>query len=58
MGQARRPTLRDIARNLGVSVNTVSRALAGKDSVSERTRSRVQAEADRIGYIPNTFARS
>nr|WP_187361183.1 LacI family DNA-binding transcriptional regulator [Phytoactinopolyspora mesophila] len=50
--------MRDIARSLGVSVNTVSRALAGKDSVSEHTRGLVRAEADRLGYVPNTLARS
>lgn len=57
-GEARRPTLRDIARSLGLSVNTVSRALSGKDSVGEQTRARVRAEADRVGYVPNTLARS
>jgi len=58
MGEARRPTLRDIADALGLSVNTVSRALGDKDSVSSRTRSAVQAEAARIGYVPNSLARS
>ncbi|MFF0344456.1 LacI family DNA-binding transcriptional regulator [Kribbella sp. NPDC004875] len=58
MGEARRPTLRDIASALGLSVNTVSRALGDKDSVSARTRAAVQAEAARIGYVPNTLARS
>ncbi|HET6292664.1 MAG TPA: LacI family DNA-binding transcriptional regulator [Kribbella sp.] len=58
MGEARRPTLRDIADALGLSVNTVSRALGDKDSVSARTRSAVQAEAARIGYVPNSLARS
>lgn len=53
-----RVTLRDIADSLGVSVNTVSRALAGKDSVKESTRAQVQAEADRLGYVPNSMARS
>ncbi|TCM45965.1 LacI family DNA-binding transcriptional regulator [Kribbella sp. VKM Ac-2568] len=58
MGEARRPTLRDIADALGLSVNTVSRALGDKDSVSSRTRAAVQAEAARIGYVPNSLARS
>jgi len=58
MEEARRPTLRDIADALGLSVNTVSRALGDKDSVSARTRSAVQAEAARIGYVPNSLARS
>lgn len=58
MAAARRRTLRDIADVLDLSVNTVSRALAGKSDVSERTRRLIQAEADRIGYVPNIQARS
>lgn len=54
----RRPTLRDIATSLGLSVNTVSRALAGKDAVREETRALIRAEADRLGYVPNAMARS
>ena len=58
MAQLRRRTLKDIGDALGLSVNTVSRALSGKDSVSEETRALVRAEADRIGYVPNLQARS
>ncbi|WP_433151122.1 LacI family DNA-binding transcriptional regulator [Actinomadura nitritigenes] len=58
MTPRRRATLRDIAAALDLSVNTVSRALAGKDAVSAETRERVRAEADRLGYVPNTMARS
>ncbi len=57
-GRPRRATLRDLAISLGLSVNTVSRALAGKDAVNERTRSLIQAEAERQGYVPNAMARS
>ncbi len=58
MSVARRATLKDIAARVGLSVNTVSRALAGKDAVSEHTRARIQAEADRLAYVPNAMARS
>jgi len=51
MAARRRPTLGDLAQGLGLSANTVSRALAGKDGVSERTRAAVLAEARRIGYL-------
>lgn len=47
----RRTTLGDLAAQLGLSVNTVSRALAGKDGVSERTRALVLDEARRAGYV-------
>ncbi|SDT33391.1 LacI family DNA-binding transcriptional regulator [Microlunatus soli] len=52
MAAGRRTTLGDLAEGLGLSANTVSRALSGKDGVSERTRSLVLAEARRTGYLP------
>ncbi len=58
MAVSRRRTLRDIAETLNLSVNTVSRALSGKDGIGERTRALVRAEAERIGYVPNSLARS
>lgn len=50
-------SLRYIAASLGLSVTTVSRALAGYPDVAEETRLRVRTEADRIGYVPNATAR-
>lgn len=50
-------SLKEIAKHLGLSVTTVSRALNGYDDVSEETFKRVKAEADRRGYRPNSFAR-
>ncbi|PQX68655.1 LacI family DNA-binding transcriptional regulator, partial [Cronobacter sakazakii] len=50
-------SLKAIAAQLGLSVTTVSRALNGYDDVSQETRARVEAEAARRGYRPNTFAR-
>jgi LacI family transcriptional regulator len=46
-----------IARELGLSVTTVSRALGGFDDVAADTRTRVLAEAERIQYRPNQAAR-
>ncbi|MGP5671009.1 LacI family DNA-binding transcriptional regulator [Brachybacterium alimentarium] len=46
----RRHTLDDLASSLGLSANTVSRALRGKDGVGEATRQRVLDEAERVGY--------
>ncbi|WP_197024728.1 LacI family DNA-binding transcriptional regulator [Cellulomonas sp. KRMCY2] len=50
-------TARDVARVAGVSVSTVSRALAKPDSVSQPTRDKVLQTARGMGYRPNLAAR-
>jgi len=50
--------LKDIARELGVSVATVSRALADSPDVSAETKERVWATAEALEYLPNLMARS
>ncbi|PRC95186.1 Transcriptional regulator [Solimicrobium silvestre] len=50
--------LKNLAKNLGISETTVSRALNGYPEVSERTRERVLAAAQLAGYRPNPVARS
>src|SRR5262245_36123109 len=54
----REATIVDIARKLGVSAMTVSRALTGSAEVSELTRRRVMRCADELGYKANRWARS
>jgi LacI family transcriptional regulator len=49
--------IKDIARELGVSLGTVDRALNGKPDVSPATRQRVLDLARRLGYTPNLAAR-
>jgi LacI family transcriptional regulator len=51
-------TLKDIAEAVGVSVTTVSRALAGYPDVAPATRQRIQDVAAALGYVPNTAARN
>lgn len=48
--------LKELAQRLGLSPTTVSRALNGYPEVSEATRARVNAEALRHNYRPNTRA--
>src|SRR5664280_2126586 len=50
-------TARDVARVAGVSVSTVSRALAKPDEVAPGTRTRVLDTARGMGYRPNRAAR-
>jgi LacI family transcriptional regulator len=47
------PTLRTIARELGISVTAVSLALRNEQGVSAETRTRVHLTAARLGYRPN-----
>ena len=54
----KRVTIYDIASELGISTATVNRALTGKNKVSEETRQRVFEAAQRMGFRPNTIARS
>src|SRR5215510_5358314 len=52
------PTIRDVARACRVSVATVSRVMNDHPRVSQTTRERVVAIANRLGYWPNGTARS
>lgn len=47
----------DVSRRAGVSIATVSRVLNGNPNVSEKTRAKVLAVMDELGYTPNVFAR-
>lgn len=49
--------LKELANHLGLSQTTVSRALNGYPEVSERTRQRIMAVAEEVGYQPNVLAR-
>ena len=51
-------TIKDVAREAGVSVATVSRVLNDSALVSEATREAVRQVADRLNYWPNGAARS
>jgi DNA-binding LacI/PurR family transcriptional regulator len=49
----RRPTLRDVARESGFHVTTVSLALREHPSIPEGTRRRIRDVAERLGYEKN-----
>src|SRR6202162_6714450 len=51
-------TLKDIARDLGVSVITVSKALRDHSDISQETKARVQKRCREMNYRPNLAARA
>lgn len=52
------PTIRDVAREAGVSTATVSYVLNDSRRVAEETRQRVLKAAQRLGYRANIIARN
>lgn len=50
--------MRDLARAAGTSPSTASRALSGNGYVAADVRERVLVAADRLGYVPDSIARS
>ena len=55
---SRAPVMQDVARLAGVSHQTVSRVINGATSIRPETRERVLQAIERLGYRPNTAART
>lgn len=53
-----RTTIKDLARELGLSICTINKALTGKKRISEETRQRVLEAAQRMDYRPNRLAQA
>ena len=51
-------TLKDVARETGLTVTTVSRVLNNRGYISEETREKVYAAMKKLNYRPNEVARS
>ena len=51
-------TMKDIARNMGVSIATVSKVLRNEGNISAKTRERVLKRAKELNYKPNWVAQS
>ena len=58
MGSFGQPTINDVARRADVSNMTVSRVVTGNGYVSAKTRQRVEAAIEALGYRPNAVAKS
>jgi LacI family transcriptional regulator len=54
----RKPTLTDVAREAGISIATVSRAMSQPGLVQPDTLDRIRQVADKLGYVPNRRARA
>ncbi|WP_296636573.1 LacI family DNA-binding transcriptional regulator [Polaribacter sp.] len=55
-GTLLKTNLKEIAKTLGLSVATVSKALNGYSDVSEKTKKLVLDLAEELNYTPNSFA--
>ena len=53
-----RVTVKDIAKELDISIGTVSKALSGKNGISEEMRNNVANKAKEMGYSVNRIAQS
>lgn len=51
-------TIKDVAKEAGVSYSTVSRALSGSPEISKATRERILEVCKKMNYTPNTVARA
>ena len=58
MPRATQISIQDVAREAGVSPQTVSRVANDSDAVRPQTRIRVEAAMEKLGYRPNYAARA
>lgn len=52
------PTIKDVAKDAGVSPSTVSRVINNHDRISPETKKKVKESMDKIGYYPNVIAQN
>lgn len=58
MGGSGAMTIHDVARELGVSGSTVSRAISGKGRIGKETREKILDYISKNGFYPNASAQS
>ena len=51
-------TIRDVARECGVSTQTISRVINESQNVNEKTRKLVKEKIRELGYKPNLYAKN
>lgn len=57
MNDKREATIKDVAREAGVSIMTVSRVINGKTNVRPATAEKIQQAIEKVNYRPNVGAR-
>jgi LacI family transcriptional regulator len=57
MSKTTPPTLADVSRLAGVSTATISRALNDPNVVAQKTREKIEAAINTLGYTPNSGGR-
>lgn len=57
MNMGRKVTIKEVAKEAGVAISTVSNALNGSSLVTESTRKRVIDAVEKLGYVPNVNGR-
>ncbi|MFA5513762.1 MAG: LacI family DNA-binding transcriptional regulator [Sphaerochaetaceae bacterium] len=58
MENTRRVTLKTIAKELGISFSTVSKAMNDNPHIKKETKELIRQKAHELGYSPNTSARN
>lgn len=51
-------SIKDVAREAGVAISTVSKVINGRGNISEETTLRVRQVMEELHYVPNSLARS
>jgi LacI family transcriptional regulator len=51
-------TIKTLAAELGLSVSTISKAISDSHEISDATKERVNALAEKLNYVPNPYASS
>jgi len=57
IGINKKITIKEVAKEAGVAISTVSNALNGSTLVNEETRAKITAVAERLNYVPNLNGR-
>ena len=51
-------SIKDVAKEAGVAISTVSKVLNNYPNVSEATKAKVNEVVERLGFVPNAVAAS